>query len=103
MFADYYAPGPHRVRVGSSKIIHVQFRESDFCILEQGCFGEPNPHMSEEAAAMKKNIIFKEIKGVDPEATIAQVEAVKSAQAQKEGMDLAEEVAKQAEKFSVKY
>lgn len=103
MFADYYAPGPHRVRVGSSKVIHVQFRENDFCILEQGCFGEPNPHMSQEAAAMKKNIIFKEIERADPKATIAQVEAVKSAQAQKDGIDLAKEVAKQAEKFSAKY
>jgi|GEM_PF-1323058 len=103
MFADYYAPGPHRVRVGSSKIIHIHFRENDFCILEQGCFGEPNPHMSQEAVAMKKNIIFKEIEGADPKATIAQVEAVKSAQAQKDGTDLAKEVAKQAEKFSAKY
>jgi len=103
MFADYYAPGPHRVRVGSSKIIHVHFRENDFCILEQGCFGEPNPHMSQEAAALKKNIIFKDIEGADPKATIAQVEAVKSAQAQKDGTDLAKEVAKQAEKFSAKY
>lgn len=103
MFADYYAPGPHRVRVGSSKVIHVHFRENDFCILEQGCFGEPNPHMSQEAAALQKNIIFKEIEGADPKATIAQVEAVKAAQTQKDGMDLAKEVAKQAEKFSAKY
>ncbi len=103
MFADYYAPGPHRVRVGSSKVIHVQFRENDFCILEQGCFGEPNPHMSQEAAVLQKNIIFKEIEGADLKATIAQVEAVKAAQAQKGGTDLAKEVAKQAEKFSAKY
>ncbi len=103
MFADYYAPGPHRVRIGSSKVIHVHFRANDFCVIEQGCFGDPNPDMSAEAAALQKNIVFKDIQGADPKATIAQVEAVKSAQATKDGTDLAKEVAKQAEKFSAKY
>lgn len=103
LFANYYAPGPHRVRIGSSKVIHVHFRPNDFCVIEQGCFGDPNPDMSAEAAALQKSIVFKEIKGADPKATIAQVEAVKSAQATKEGTDLAKEVAKQAEKFSAQY
>lgn len=103
MFANYYAPGPHRVRIGSSKVIHVHFRASDFCVIEQGCFGEPNPDTSAQAAALQKSIVFKEIKRADPKATIAQVEAVKSAQATKDNTDLAKEVAKQAEKFSAKY
>lgn len=40
IYADFYSPGDHRIRLGSSENIHVQVKRLDFCVLEQGCFGE---------------------------------------------------------------
>ncbi len=102
MFANYYAPGPQRVRIGSSKIIHVHFKANDFCVIEQGCFGEPNPDMSDQAAAMQANFVFKEVKKANPQSSIASVEAAKAAQAVKGSGDAAKKMAAQAAKFSPK-
>lgn len=37
MYADYFSPGDHRIRVGTEENIHVQLKRLDFCIIEQGC------------------------------------------------------------------
>lgn len=99
MFADYYTPGQHRVRLGSSKVIHVVFKANDFCVLEQGCFGEPNPLMSQEAAVIESNLRFKDLKNADPKRAIAEAEAAKAAAAIKDGAELAKLKAAQAAKF----
>ncbi len=39
IFARYFTPGAHRVRVGSADAIHVLLKKDDLCILEQGCPG----------------------------------------------------------------
>jgi type VI secretion system protein len=40
VFADYYTPGDHRIRVGTEENIHIQLKRLDFCIIEQGCSSE---------------------------------------------------------------
>jgi type VI secretion system protein len=37
VFADYYTPGDHRIRIGSEEHINVQLKRLDFCVIEQGC------------------------------------------------------------------
>lgn len=41
IFARYFTPGSHRIRVGSSDTIHVLVKKDDLCIIEQGCPGMP--------------------------------------------------------------
>lgn len=59
LFADYFSPGTHRLRVGSHEEIHVRLKKYDFCIIEQGC-GEglkrDKNYAEEEAAAMHANL-----------------------------------------------
>ena len=37
IFADYFAPGDHRIRLGGQDHAHVRLKKYDFCVLEQGC------------------------------------------------------------------
>lgn len=37
VFADYFTPGDHRIRIGSEENIHIQLKRLDFCVIEQGC------------------------------------------------------------------
>ncbi|MGI4851344.1 MAG: hypothetical protein ACRYGR_05330 [Janthinobacterium lividum] len=41
VFARYFTPGSHCIRVGSSDTIHVLVKKDDLCIIEQGCPGMP--------------------------------------------------------------
>ena len=79
IFADYYSPGPHRIRIGTSKKINVHFKKKDFCIAEQGCIGNPGSDMSKQSQAFESNFKFSDIKVSDPSRAIAQVEAIKQA------------------------
>ena len=40
IFADYFAPGDHRIRFASEGHAHVRMKKFDFCVLEQGCSGD---------------------------------------------------------------
>lgn len=40
LFADYFSPGDHRIRVGGAENLHVQLKRLDFCVIEQGCSNE---------------------------------------------------------------
>lgn len=40
IFADYFAPGDHRIRFATQDHAHVRLKKYDFCVLEQGCSGD---------------------------------------------------------------
>ena len=40
IFADYFAPGDHRIRFAGEDHAHIRLKKFDFCILEQGCSGD---------------------------------------------------------------
>jgi len=98
LFANYYAPGPHRIRLGSSEIMNVHLQSTDFCIVEQGCFGAP-AGPDAQSQAMKSNFDFVSVGASDPTSSIAAVEAAKAAQASKGSGEDAKKFAEQVAKF----
>lgn len=60
VFADYLTPGNHRVRLGSSDVVHIRLKATDFCVLEQGCSfehtGADRAQISKEAASIRNQL-----------------------------------------------
>ncbi len=84
IFANYFAPGPHRIRLGSSEVINVHMKANEFCVVEQGCFGAPTGGASAQSAALKSNFNYSSVQSGDPAAAIASVNAAKAAKAAKD-------------------
>ena len=105
IFANYYAPGPHRIRIGKSKSINVHFKAMDFCVVEQGCFGAPMAgadNISAQSAAMKSAFQFATIKTTDPAAAIASVNAAKTAKQAESALKQSKQFVKNMSTFKVK-
>lgn len=98
IFADYYSPGAHRVRLGSFKEINVHLRKVDFCLIEQGCFSVPlaGESYTDIASAMEQNLKRSRFEKSDAKGAITEVSAIKDI---KEKNSIRKEVEKQAKNF----
>jgi predicted component of type VI protein secretion system len=80
IFADYFAPGDHRIRFAQQEHAHVRLKKYDFCVLEQGCSGDIShrsitsrgPSENPQTGAMKGGL-SKEKPGGDLKSAAADV------------------------------
>ena len=78
IFANYYTPGPHRVRLGSAESIHVRLKNLDFCVLEQGCLGGPIASQDAYEAALQESLKLGKLKKIAPEIKAAKTTAAEA-------------------------
>jgi hypothetical protein len=95
IFANYYTPAPHRVRLGSASHIHVRLKKLDFCVLEQGCPGGPIAVQEAYQTALQENLKLSKakaaasnLKATASEAKAAQAKATQGMQAAKKALKL---------------